>query len=142
MTYTFTETLVGMCCGQCGISFAVPQSFHEEQKKLGPKGGWYCPNGHSRCFSKSKITELEERNTALSLIIDRQRDTIQSKDHVIRATRAAKTRLKNRVAAGVCPCCNRTFSNLAAHFKNMHPEESSAMIELPSIHKKINAKSK
>lgn len=38
-----------------------------------------------------------------------------------RAEKAAKTRLKNRAKAGVCPCCNRTFKQLAAHMKTQHP---------------------
>ena len=39
-----------------------------------------------------------------------------------RAEKAAKTRLKNRIKNGVCPCCNSTFKNLAAHIKNNHPD--------------------
>ena len=39
-----------------------------------------------------------------------------------RAQKAAKTRLKNRIKNGVCPCCNRTFKQLAAHMKRKHPE--------------------
>jgi uncharacterized small protein (DUF1192 family) len=30
-------------------------------------------------------------------------------------------RTKKRVAAGVCPCCNRTFENLARHMAGEHP---------------------
>lgn len=43
------------------------------------------------------------------------------------------TRTRNRIAAGVCPCCNRTFQNLADHMRTLHadyvaaePEESEA----------------
>ena len=42
--------------------------------------------------------------------------------NVARSQKAAKTRLKNRVASGVCPCCNRTFKQLAAHMSRQHPE--------------------
>ena len=32
------------------------------------------------------------------------------------------TRIKKRVANGVCPCCNRTFKDLAAHMSTQHPD--------------------
>lgn len=32
------------------------------------------------------------------------------------------TKLKKRIANGVCPCCKRSFCNLAAHMKTQHPE--------------------
>jgi hypothetical protein len=31
------------------------------------------------------------------------------------------TRIRNRIAAGVCPCCTRTFKNVARHIKDKHP---------------------
>jgi hypothetical protein len=31
-------------------------------------------------------------------------------------------RLKKRSAAGVCPCCNRTFKELANHMKSKHAQ--------------------
>lgn len=30
--------------------------------------------------------------------------------------------MKNRVANGVCPCCNRHFENLERHMKGQHPD--------------------
>tara|TARA_A100001201_G_scaffold143757_1_gene147268 strand:- start:18635 stop:19021 length:387 start_codon:yes stop_codon:yes gene_type:complete len=43
-------------------------------------------------------------------------------DHQRRGEKAAKTRIKNRIANGVCPCCNRTFQNLARHMSSQHPD--------------------
>jgi hypothetical protein len=48
-----------------------------------------------------------------------ERDTAERRR---RAEKAAKTKIKNRVAKGVCPCCNRTFQNLADHMKSKHPD--------------------
>ncbi len=33
------------------------------------------------------------------------------------------SRQLKRVNKGVCPCCNRTFVNLANHMKTTHPEK-------------------
>lgn len=38
------------------------------------------------------------------------------------AARGQVTRLKNRAAAGVCPCCNRTFHQLVRHMAAKHPD--------------------
>jgi hypothetical protein len=35
---------------------------------------------------------------------------------------AAAKRLKKRASAGTCPCCSRTFANMAEHMKQKHPE--------------------
>jgi Asp-tRNA(Asn)/Glu-tRNA(Gln) amidotransferase A subunit family amidase len=50
-----------------------------------------------------------------------------------RGQKAAKTRIKNdrdrirdRVGAGVCPCCNRTFKQLARHMQAKHPDYPGA----------------
>lgn len=46
-------------------------------------------------------------------------------DYQERAVKAAGTRaskLKLRAANGVCPCCNRTFKQLAAHMSSQHPK--------------------
>jgi hypothetical protein len=31
-------------------------------------------------------------------------------------------RIKKRAAAGTCPCCQRSFSNMATHMKRQHPD--------------------
>lgn len=36
--------------------------------------------------------------------------------------KGAHQRTKNRVAKGVCPCCNRSFTNLAKHMAGQHPD--------------------
>jgi hypothetical protein len=32
------------------------------------------------------------------------------------------TKLKKRTSAGTCPCCTRTFANMAEHMKKQHPD--------------------
>jgi hypothetical protein len=32
------------------------------------------------------------------------------------------TKLRKRVANGVCPCCKRKFSNVVLHMRQEHPE--------------------
>ena len=39
----------------------------------------------------------------------------------LRSHKAAKTRIKNRISKGICPCCNWYFENLAKHMTTEHP---------------------
>lgn len=38
----------------------------------------------------------------------------------LKATKGVVTRLSKRASAGTCPCCNRTFKQLAAHMATKH----------------------
>lgn len=117
------------CCHQgCGIAFCVPAWW--EKKRRDDHTTFYCPNGHGQSFSKESDEEKyrrerdiakqqcarieEEKNIAL-----RQRD--EAKMTAARAAKKTK-QLTKRAAAGTCPCCTRSFSNMAEHMKKEHPE--------------------
>lgn len=124
---TVTVQLVHMCCGECGIHFAVDQNKYKRCKDIGE--GWFCPNGHNRVFSKPHNKELEDRikkletsNQHLRTARENLHSELTIQKHKTAAEKAAKTRLKNRVKHGVCPCCNRTFRQLAEHMKTKHPD--------------------
>lgn len=114
-------------CYKCAIPFAVPSQYRAYLKDTGET--FHCPNGHSQHYSESTIDklkkELEKEHSAkdrLWKIIDSKNETINSIERQKAAIKGHATRLKNRVKNGVCPCCNRTFSNLADHMKSKHPE--------------------
>lgn len=107
-------------CGNCGISFGVPVGFYKQRRHDGVT--WYCPNGHPRVFRG----ETEEAKLQRQLESARaHRDRLQAENYHLenqrRAQKGATTRLKNRIAAGVCPCCTRTFQNLERHMTSQHP---------------------
>ncbi len=51
-------------CPICGAVYAIPTLTYESRRKNG--GDWYCPNGHSVGFAKSRADELEERVSELA----------------------------------------------------------------------------
>lgn len=115
-------------CPVCGISYYVPMAFEREQERLGAKGGWYCPNGHKRVYRESSENILRRERDNLAQRIAEKDDEIRHQSELAAANErrvsAAKgqiTKLKKRAANGVCPCCNRTFANLANHMSNKHP---------------------
>jgi hypothetical protein len=111
-----------MCCGQCGIEFAVPDAFYRERKEKGAALNWHCPNGHIRVFRESNSEVLRRERDLLKQQTARLEDEARlARERADKAEKATK-RLKKRASAGTCPCCNRTFANMAEHMKHQHPE--------------------
>jgi len=113
----------------CGITHAVPKSLREVQMKQhderGEVMGIYCPLGHSHVpKGESRFEKMRKRMVAAEAAHDQTKAELEHTEARRRAEKAAKTRLKNRVAAGVCPCCKRSFQNLRRHIENKHPDFS------------------
>jgi len=108
-------------CGACGITFAVPESWRAEKKRTGDM--WFCPNGHCRVYSESDAEKyhrlLEQEKQRHLKTLSRLNEAEAAEQKITKELR----RVKKRVHAGVCPCCNRTFQQLARHMKNKHPEQ-------------------
>ena len=132
-TIRYSGTLITCTCW-CGMRCAIPTELYDAAQCN--KNKWiYCPIGHSFCFTKNKATILEEKldNVEQKLLNERRlrNQELASHDREVTtltrrasAQKGANTRMKNRIAAGVCPCCNRTFQNLARHMGNKHPDFS------------------
>lgn len=129
---TLTTTFATETCCNCYIAFAVPIEY---QRKLRRNHNWfYCPNGHKQYYSaESDLDEqkrlrrkAEQRQNREISRHDQTRTLLRETERSRNAHKGAATRIKNRVAAGVCPCCNRTFKQLAAHMKNKHPNYTKA----------------
>ena len=75
---------------------------------------------------KSDMELLRSRLVRTKDMLDTARADRDLKEHQRRGEKAAKTRIKNRIANGVCPCCRRSFQNLHRHMLNKHPDYASA----------------
>lgn len=112
-------------CGVCACTYAIPKVMRDYYYEVG--GFWKCPNGHSWGYKVGHQTERKEHER-----IRQERDRLQQRNaqlaeeaeiaerERLKAERALK-RHKKRAAAGTCPCCKRTFSNMATHMKQQHP---------------------
>lgn len=108
-------------CGNCGIPFFVPTRWLKN--KINEHGSFCCPNGCNRKFTgKSDAEKVREELEALKREKERQHELLQNKllDTINEKNKVEK-QLK-RIHKGVCPCCNRSFQNLANHIKTQHPE--------------------
>jgi hypothetical protein len=137
--FSADTTLEVVTCATCAICYAIPESL--QRAALAYRGdtanGWKlcCPLGHTWWYVGE--TELAREQRLRGIANDRAGRLASQLDQSkasLRGERAAKTRIKNerdrirtRVAAGVCPCCNRTFKQLAAHMKAKHPEYAESI---------------
>ena len=114
MSMTYTEQLIVTHCW-CGIALAIPENLHRFAKSK--PHDVYCPLGHIFVFRdtyKEKYDAERRRHEAT-------RELLAQEERSHTATRGHLTRTKKRVAAGVCPCCHRTFQQLARHMAAKHP---------------------
>lgn len=117
-------------CNICDAVYGLEQNFKEKRVKDGKT--FYCPNGHATHYTQGKTEEQKlreqldaERRAKESEIKKRewaeQEARVESRARV-RAENKLK-RVNKRVQNGVCPCCKRTFENLARHMATKHPEQ-------------------
>lgn len=122
-------TLATFACHQCGGVYGLAARFVQEARNIGPSKDWLCPYCKvCTCFTEGEIQRLRKQVVAKDAALDqerarsaelcRQRDRNERRR---RATAGVLTKVKKRIAAGVCPCCRRTFQNLASHMKGQHP---------------------
>ena len=120
-----------MICGECGIQFAPPTTFVRERREDG--GAWYCPNGHRRIYSQREVDRLKEKLATQRSLYDKrlswlgedltwERNERASAMGSLRATKGVVTKLKRRIAAGICPCCQQRFLKLEQHIATEHPD--------------------
>lgn len=125
-TYAIAKRLMmeECVCIVCGIDYGVPEQLLKEHRRVG--GFHCCPNGHSQGWKQGTY---HERTNALERELqaeqERKRAALERLNEA--EQRAAKAeaemrRHKRRTKNGVCPCCNRTFQQLARHMATKHPE--------------------
>lgn len=130
------KSIVVIECASCAVDFGIGADF--QRRRLNDHEDFYCPNGHPNVYAGPSAAEKERRrlerelDAARSLAAresrrraDAEQDA-RRKDYEARAAKGQLTKTKKRVAAGVCPCCNRSFQNLAKHMAGQHPSYAGA----------------
>lgn len=98
---------------RCGRIFGVTHQTHEWMRING--GTVHCPAGHKIRYGATALSKAEEalaRERAAHDQTRADRDTLKRKEK----------KMARRLKAGVCPCCQRTFTNMARHMTTKHPE--------------------
>ena len=116
---TYTGDLTITTCW-CGTRHAVPTELYSFQERQHRDGGEvtsiYCPLGHAHVpAGKGRAAIERERREQLEAQLTAAQDQLAAE------RREAKRAVK-RAAAGVCPCCQRSFVQMQRHMKAKHPE--------------------
>lgn len=117
-SFLHTETMVVVTCVDCGVLFGITESHRDQLIKSGDT--FYCPNGHSQIYSRKQNLEqqIKQLNTQLKYT-EKDRDFYKKS---LTLQKGQVTKLKKRIANGVCPCCHRSFVSLSQHIKTQHPD--------------------
>lgn len=121
-------------CADCREPFGIENATLEVLKRS--HGTFFCPWGHSNFFPKGPTEadklrlerdRLKQEGARLEEKAAQERKwRLQEEERRADAERRASaargqvTKLKNRVSAGVCPCCNRQFVDLHRHMQTKH----------------------
>jgi hypothetical protein len=125
---TFTAEFIDAGgCINCGVQIIMPRWFYEKRRE--DKANFTCINGHSQHFTGKSDTEklreeLEREKRYHGWTKEREASLRSSNDHLthqLNGTKGALTKVRKRIAKGVCPACNRSFSDLASHMTCKHP---------------------
>lgn len=128
----YTANLYIETCCECGVPFGITQDLYKSLQKSGDS--FYCTNGHAQHYTRkreleeqlesaqAKLAEEQEAREWYATMYRKNSRELKNTKNSLRATKAAHTRTKNRIANGVCPCCNRQFMNLHRHMETEHPD--------------------
>lgn len=115
-----TDVMV-MGCPTCGGPIAMTALQQKELRRT--HGTFYCPVGHTGHY----LGITEEERLRAELISAQDRATAAETREVaantlLRIVEKKHMGLAKRIAAGVCPNCHRTFSNVQRHMETKHPD--------------------
>lgn len=109
-----TET----CCHQgCSVMWAFTTDYYNSVRES--HAWWYCPNGHRQHYTADNTAEQLRKAKARELALQ---DQLGASIREGELTRTALLRDRQRIANGVCVCCNRSFQNVRRHMENQHPD--------------------
>lgn len=107
-------------CPQCYMVFGMPKDFQANKRQTGTD--FYCPAGHVMSYRDNENARLKRQVEAANRNAEWQRTRAASIEKSLIAQKGVATKLRKRIANGVCPCCKRSFNNLHQHMTKQHPD--------------------
>jgi hypothetical protein len=142
--------LLDKICPVCGVRYGLDETYYNYRKSgaaAADKRSWYCPNGCSLSVTTTDAAKLRQERDLLKQQLaqkddeikwqresaQRARDDAEHQRHRANGYKGHATRITKRAKAGVCPCCNRTFKQLAEHMARRHPTFTPECPEPPRL---------
>ena len=117
-------------CWRCKCEVWLPMSLYKAAKHSS-RISFFCAYGHEAIFSEGE-TEADKLRRERDMlkqqlayrddVIRVEQGRVEAVQDMLRREKAATAKARKRAKAGTCPCCKRTFRQMALHMKNKHPE--------------------
>lgn len=117
-------------CYRCKVEVWLPASLYDACKRSS-KHSFFCSYGHEQIFAEGE-TEAQilrrDRDRLAQKIAQKDdeirlaNDRVKAAEYQVRSYKGVATRTLKRAKAGTCPCCHRTFRQMALHMANKHPD--------------------
>lgn len=128
-TFSGYHELEVLACPSCGVLYGAPKRLIDDRRDHPDRNVW-CPNGHSIHWpgptEADRLRESLRRARDVTAAERARREQAEAHASAMKgqATRARneRDRLQHRAAAGVCPCCTRSFKQLRRHMRSQHPD--------------------
>jgi hypothetical protein len=123
------DTPIKWKCGQCGLSQWIGEA--QQDMLRANNQTFYCLMGHARQFPKGEsdtdilrreVVRLKQDQAYLEDMRRQAEERAETEKKRAQGYKGHAAKLAKRAKAGVCPCCNRTFSNMAEHMKTQHAD--------------------
>jgi hypothetical protein len=121
-------------CATCGVTYAIPESFDRSARRYhgDEPSGWKicCPFGHTWWYVgeteteklKRQLRSARDNSAYLTSRLDQTKASLRAQKGAATRARNERRRQLERIAAGVCPCCNRSFTNVRRHMASKHAD--------------------
>ena len=130
-TYPTKGDLAVQTCCACGILFAVDGDYDRRRRE--DHKDFHCPNGHPQHYTgkteaqrqRQRAEQAEAKAARLQAHADQQAAEIGYQQRRASALKGHLTRMRRRIAAGVCPVpgCQRTgLTQTLRHIAAKHPD--------------------
>lgn len=119
LTYQRELVLVVVDCPSCGVEYGIPDCLNRQLRAQALSGSTFCPNGHN--WHYTGLSHEQQLKAERARVLAAQ-DQAAAAERRAAAARGQLTKLRNRIANGVCPCCHRTFANVTRHMASKHPD--------------------
>jgi hypothetical protein len=133
-TVTYEVQYQMVSCATCQMQFMVPDHFVQKCREDGRD--WYCPQGHISVFrdnelarTKKLLAQAQAEKVRLESYYASEKAHRHLVERQVAAAKGQLTKVKKRVANGVCPCCKRQFSDLHRHMTSQHPDYAKPLPE-------------
>jgi hypothetical protein len=111
----------------------MPSKMRDSREEVG--GSWFCINGHSLSYGETESKRLRRQLEQEQAETRLQRENFFAEQRRHENTKKAAKQAGKRSAAGVCPCCQRTFQQLSRHMQTKH-KDFVKKHDIPAVEKK------